>query len=311
MGGDPEGLEAVTALQALAARVHDGAALSDADLRLLVTGHDLIGIGMLADEVRRTLHGTTATYARVFEMHVESVPDALPPGTAAGEVRIIGRPASLDSASAAVAKARQLAGDTALTGFSMPDLVALGSEHGDVFARLKQMGLDAIADVPVDRVQPAEVQAARAAGLLVLRLTATAAPADPVALLARAHELASAAAGFRAFAPLPRAVAVASPTTGYDDMRLVAAARIHLRDIPSIQVDWPLYGPKLAQVALTFGADDVDGVAAVEPGTLGARRSALEEIRRNIRAAGFDPVERDGRFTVRAAAAVATAGPQQ
>jgi 2-iminoacetate synthase ThiH len=67
-------------------------------------------------------------------------------------------------------------------------------------------------------------------------------------------------------------------------------------DIPSIQVDWPLYGPKLAQVGLIVGADDIDGVAASEPGALGPRRTALEEIRGNIRAAGLEPVERDGRF---------------
>ena len=45
-------------------------------------------------------------------------------------------------------------------------------------------------------------------------------------------------------------------------------------------MDWALYGPKLAQVALTVGADDVDGVAAADPGTLGTRRSPIEEIKR-------------------------------
>ena len=45
-----------------------------------------------------------------------------------------------------------------------------------------------------------------------------------------------------------------------------------------------------------MGADDVDGVAATDPDLLGTRRSPLEEIRGNIRAAGFEPVERDGRF---------------
>jgi len=67
-------------------------------------------------------------------------------------------------------------------------------------------------------------------------------------------------------------------------------------DVPSIQVDWRLYGPKLAQVGLIVGADDIDGVVAAEPGTLGPRRTALEEVRGNIRAAGLEPVERDGRF---------------
>ena len=72
-------------------------------------------------------------------------------------------------------------------------------------------------------------------------------------------------------------------------------ARLLAGNIDSIQVDWPLYGPKLAQVALTMGADDVDGVSALE-GDLGRRRSPIEEIRGNIVAAGLEPVERDARF---------------
>jgi 2-iminoacetate synthase ThiH len=66
-----------------------------------------------------------------------------------------------------------------------------------------------------------------------------------------------------------------------------------------VQVDWQLYGPKLAQVALTFGADDVDGVSPVDEAPEGKRRSPLEEIRRNILAASGEPVERDGRFAPR------------
>ena len=54
-------------------------------------------------------------------------------------------------------------------------------------------------------------------------------------------------------------------------MKLIALARLVADNIPSIRVDWPLYGPKLAQVALTIGADDVDGVAAVDAGMLGTR----------------------------------------
>jgi aminodeoxyfutalosine synthase len=276
--------------------------VSEHDVRLLLTEHDLISIGMMADDVRRQMHGTAATFVRVFELHADGLPDALPAGTSAGELRIAGRPTDLDSACAAVAKVRALAEAAVVTGFSLSDVTALGGDASAVCRRLKHAGLDGLAEVPLDdRPQAGDVAAARAAGLLVERLTVITAPADPVALLQRAQALIAAVAGFRAFAPLPRAISVASPTTGYDDVRMVAAARILLRDVPSIQVDWPLYGPKLAQVALTFGADDVDGVAAVEPGSLGTRRSAIEEIRRNIRAAGFEPVERDGRFARRPA----------
>jgi aminodeoxyfutalosine synthase len=106
----------------------------------------------------------------------------------------------------------------------------------------------------------------------------------------------STAGGFRALAPLPRQLSSASPTTGYDDVKAVALARLLLPDVPSIQVDWPLYGPKLAQVGLIVGADDIDGVLALDGGALGARRSALEEVRGNIRAAGLSAAERNGRF---------------
>ena len=63
--------------------------------------------------------------------------------------------------------------------------------------------------------------------------------------------------GVRAFGPLPRVTSIAQPSTGYDDVRTIAAARLAVHSIDSIQVDWQLYGPKLAQVALTMGAGPV------------------------------------------------------
>jgi aminodeoxyfutalosine synthase len=102
----------------------------------------------------------------------------------------------------------------------------------------------------------------------------------------------------RAFAPLPRTIDAAQPTTGYEDVRRVALSRL-LAGVDVIQVDWALYGPKLAQVALTFGADDIDSVEVGGDESKGRRRSSIEEIRRGIRAAGFEPVERDGRFVSR------------
>jgi 2-iminoacetate synthase ThiH len=65
-----------------------------------------------------------------------------------------------------------------------------------------------------------------------------------------------------------------------------------------VQVDWLRYGPKLAQVALTFGADDVDNVSTSDDAPEGRRRAPLDEVRRNIEAAGFTPAKRDGRFVV-------------
>ena len=138
------------------------------------------------------------------------------------------------------------------------------------------------------------------AGLSLARLTVEkVASADPMPLLNAVAELQRGVAVIRAFAPLPRRVNPAAPTTGFEDVKHVALARLVCDGVPSIQVDWSLYGPKLAQVALTVGADDVDGVSAEDETTEGRRRSPLEEIRRNIIAAGQEPVERNGRFELR------------
>jgi aminodeoxyfutalosine synthase len=78
----------------------------------------------------------------------------------------------------------------------------------------------------------------------------------------------------------------------------VAVARLAAPNIPMIQVDWLRYGPKLAQVALTFGADDLDAVSGSDHAPDGTRRAPMEELRRNILAAGLTPAERDGRFNL-------------
>ena len=275
--------------------------ISEAETRGLLESPDLIAIGMRGDEVRRRIHGLRTTFVRVFEIHVDAPVASLPPKTSAGEFRIVGSPAMLDAAVAAVRSARALAGDVPLTGFSLSDLITIAdaSSLTEICRNLRRAGLDAVAEVPLDAlVEPASaIAAARDGGLAVVRLTVNSLPPGDRAGLARvARRVQESIGGIRAFAPLPRVVAVAAPTTGYDDVKQIAIARLIADNIDSIQVDWKLYGPKLAQFALTFGADDVDNVAAVDPGTLGTRRSPLEEIRGNIRSAGLEPIERNGRF---------------
>jgi aminodeoxyfutalosine synthase len=139
-----------------------------------------------------------------------------------------------------------------------------------------------------------------AGGLAVPRATIASAPIDVrLGLIETAAAIQAATGAFKAFAPLPAQDPADSPATGYDDVRTVAAARLMCRSIPFIQVDWASYGPKLAQVAIAYGANDLDGVAPVDRPELGSRRSAREEIERQIRAAFATPVERDGRYEVR------------
>jgi aminodeoxyfutalosine synthase len=222
---------------------------------------------------------------------------------AAGEIRIVGTPSTRAAAIARVAQIAPRTGGVPLSGFSLADLEQLAAREGTtlraLLEELQGAGLELVAEAPFDLLQNARrsVEEVNIAGLVLARLTIDrSAAADPLPQLKAVSELQRGVGVLKAFAPLPRRFSPAVPTTGYEDVKRVALARLVCENIPSIQVDWARYGPKLAQVALTVGADDVDGVSAEGETTEGRRRAPLEEIRRNIRAAGLEPVERNGRF---------------
>jgi aminodeoxyfutalosine synthase len=280
-------------------------AVSERELTSLAATHDIISLGMLADDVRRQRHHTTTTFVRVAEVASEpGSPIDIP--AAAGEVRIIGTPATRSAALERVRDVSAAASATPLSAWSLADLESLVAREGitlrALLEELRAAGLDLVAAAPIDLLRDARhaIEEVNISGLALARLTVEKAPAaDPMPLLRAVADLQRSVAVIRAFAPLPRRVHSAAPTTGYDDVKHVALARLVVDNVPSIQVDWSLYGPKLAQVALTVGADDVDAVSPLEETTEGRRRAPLEEIRRNIRAAGQEPVERNGRFEMR------------
>lgn len=263
---------------------------------------DLIAVGVAGDDRRREMHGTKTTFVRVLEVHVDAPLAALPAGTHAGEIRLVGAPTSLEVAVASVRAAVAVANGIPVTGFSVFDLQGLPEPMSEVCSALRAAGLTAVTRLQIDAVTNA-ADAARAVHAAGLRLPVISVEAidddERMEICDRAAQLQAAVGRFNAFAPLPRTMSIAKPTTGYDDVKMVALARVVAANIPSIQVDWHLYGPKLAQVALTVGADDIDNVSAVDPGVLGTRRSPLEEIRGNIKAAGLDAVERDALFELR------------
>jgi aminodeoxyfutalosine synthase len=155
--------------------------------------------------------------------------------------------------------------------------------------------------VPVDTIGEPDpvIEGLCGAGFSQVRLTVERAPAaERTALMLRAAALQERYGCIQVLSPLPTALQPFRPTTGYDDVRSVAVARLAAPNIPLIQVDWTRYGPKLAQVALTFGADDLDAVSGAADAPDGPRRAPIEELRRNVVAAGLTPVERDGRFNV-------------
>ncbi len=276
--------------------------VSDAELSSLAASYDIITLGMLADDVRRARHGTRTTFVRVAEIPADQdVPPVWPAG--AGELRIVGAPASAAEATARVAAVAAVAGGLPVSGFSLADLEAVAAREAvtlrALLESLKAAGLELVGEAPLDRLQDARrsIEEVNIAGLGLARATIDEpATASPIGQFKAVAALQRGVAVVRAFAPLPRRLTAATPTTGYDDVKRVALARLIVDNVPTIQVDWQLYGPKLAQVALTMGADDLDGVSPAEGEAEGARRGPLEEVRRNIRAAGQEPIERNGRF---------------
>ena len=285
-------------------RVSAGDRLGLDDLERLAGTPDILQVGMLADTVHRALHGTRVTYLRVaLCAYDQPFTEAVP--LAAREVRVTGKPESLDVAVTAIATARAVAGERTVSAFSWLDverLAAAGVEKTSrVLERLRDAGLDALAEFPLDRVTDprAALESIGSAGYTQVRLTIDKTPADArTKLFITAAALKDTYPAIRSINPLPSVLDSLRPTTGYDDVKSVAIARLAAPDIPDVQVDWLRYGPKLAQVALTFGANDLDNVQASDEAPDGRRRAPLEEVRGNIQAAGFEPAERDGRFVL-------------
>jgi hypothetical protein len=228
--------------------------------------------------------------------------DDVQPLPSAGELRIIGElPTGLRETTAGLERIVTAGGTVPVTAFSLHELARLCSDDAAALRQLlldlRQAGLVMIAEARADVPRALEwLEASQAADVDVATLTVGEPDTDDgVGCARQIAAWGASVAHVHAFAPLAR-VADARATTGYGDARRVALARLLVENIDSIQVDWSVYGPKLAQVALTFGADDVDRVSAVDSVEQGKRRSAIAEIRRNIEGASLVPVQRNGRF---------------
>lgn len=126
---------------------------------------------------------------------------------------------------------------------------------------------------------------------------------DRVDHLLRLRALQDETGGFVAFVPLafhPENTALrhVAASTGFADLKNIAAARLLLDNIPHIKAYWVMLTPRIAQVAQRFGADDLDGTLVEEKiyhdaGATTRRALRRDELLRLIREAGRDPIERD------------------
>ncbi len=126
--------------------------------------------------------------------------------------------------------------------------------------------------------------------------------------LMRIRELQDATGGINAFIPLKfrsanNSMSELGETSVTDDLRTLAMSRLVLDNVPHIKAYWVMYGKDTTELALAFGADDIDGT--IDDSTkiysmAGAEDTrptmSVEDIKRICSAAGFTAVERDTHY---------------
>ncbi len=194
-----------------------------------------------------------------------------------------------------------------------------------VIHRLADAGLDSLpgggAEILVDRVRrqisPSKTSAGRwlevmaAAHRAGLKSTATMmfgsveSSAERIAHLEAVRRLQDETGGFTAFIPWsfqPGNTALGGEaTSSMDYLRTLAVARIYLDNVPNLQVSWVTQGVKVAQTALSFGANDF-GSTMLEENVVRAAgvsfRTSMEELIRAVKEAGFQPAQRDNLYNI-------------
>ena len=126
---------------------------------------------------------------------------------------------------------------------------------------------------------------------------------DRVDHLLKLRALQDETGGFQTFIPLAfhpdnTPLAHLPKTTGILDLRQIAVSRLVLDNFPHIKAYWQMLTPKIAQIALRFGADDLDGTVVEEKiyhdaGATTPQGMHRQELIRLIQEAGREPVERD------------------
>jgi aminodeoxyfutalosine synthase len=126
---------------------------------------------------------------------------------------------------------------------------------------------------------------------------------DRVDHLMKLRTLQDETGGFQTFIPLAfhpdhTALEHLPRTSGLLDIKNIAVSRLVLDNFQHIKAYWQMLTPKIAQIALRFGADDLDGTVIEEKiyhdaGATTPQGMARKELERLIRASGREPVERD------------------
>ena len=275
-------------------------------------GNDLLQLGMDADAARQKQwpeRVVTYTVGQRLTLGSGTVPfaeaEAAIERGAHGLVLEAHAGAKLGEVARAVSQLHSSFAEVALTGFATPSITALGVDDSitNVLEKLFDAGLAALGSGSIEE-EPADSawldvhREAHAIGLpsiAAIPLRSHESSEQWVARLEQVARLQEETHGFLACEPriehMERAL---DEVTGARYLQFVALARIYLKDIPHIQADWSIFGPKVLQLALRFGADDAGLVlASARDPKVPSHHSGEEELRRIIRDAGFEPVQRD------------------
>jgi cyclic dehypoxanthinyl futalosine synthase len=126
---------------------------------------------------------------------------------------------------------------------------------------------------------------------------------DRVEHLMRIRDLQDETSGFTAFIPWsfqPDGTELGgSRASAVDYLRTVAVSRLALDNVPHMQASWVTQGPRVAQIALGYGLDDF-GSTMMEENVVSAAgcrfTMPIDELERQIRAAGYEPIRRDTQY---------------
>lgn len=346
-------------LETIYDKVEKKTRLSKEDGLLLFDTFDLNGVGMVADRVRRRLHGQKAFY--VYNQHInytnicknrclfcayavdkedtasylwdmaeierrlmERIDEPV------NELHIVGglNPDLQFSYFTDLLKTvKRVRPNAKIKAFTSVEIDYLSNLSGlsiyETIAALKDAGLDMMpgggAEVMSERVRkklfPRKMGKARWLEIMEavhgsgLSSNATIlyghieTPEERVDHLISLRELQDKTGGFSAFIPLAfhsqnTGLSHIPSTTAVDDLKMVAISRLMLDNFPHIKAYWVMIGEKLAQVALHYGADDLDGTIIEErithtAGAKSAKGLTRDQMEEMIIKGGFVPVERD------------------
>jgi len=219
--------------------------------------------------------------------------------------------------------------DIHIHSFSPPEIVHFSRISGlpvrGVLQRLQEAGLDSIpgggAEILDDRVRkyisPHKISwnewmdVMTTAHELGMKTTVTMmfgsveTLEERVMHLIRIREAQDRTGGFRAFIPWsyqPANTELGGETaTGVDYLKTLAVSRLMLDNVPNVQASWVTQGAKLAQVSLSFGANDFGGTMLEENVVRAAGvsyRVPMDEIIRSIKDAGYQPAQRNTGYEI-------------